>query len=66
MSSDFGHILSVDAIHFIDRFSASKKGGIGRGGQVSARGVVYMVAALPGCRMAFSAQTSVEITPLPL
>ena len=43
-------MLSVGAIHFEDRFCASKKGGIGRGGQVSAWGAVHMVAALAGCR----------------
>ena len=33
-SSDFGHMLSVGAIRFEDRFCASKKGGIGGGGWV--------------------------------
>ena len=32
--SDFGHMLSVGAIRFDDRFCASKKGKIGRGGLV--------------------------------
>ena len=40
-SSDFGRTLSVGAIRFEDRFCASKKGGIGGGGWVSARGVVH-------------------------
>ena len=35
-----GRMLSVGAIHFEDRFYASKKGGIGRGGRVSAQGAV--------------------------
>ena len=42
-------MLSVDAISFEDRFCASKKGGVGRGGRVSAQGIVHMVAALAGC-----------------
>ena len=33
-SSDFGHMLSVGAIRFEDRFCVSKKGGIGGGGWV--------------------------------
>ena len=52
-SSDFGCILSVGAIHFEDRFCASKKGVIGGGGQISARGAVHMAAALAGCKKAF-------------
>ena len=32
-----------------DRFCASKKGGIGGGGWVSAQGAVHMAAALAGC-----------------
>ena len=51
-SSDIGRMLSVGAIHFEDRFCASKKGGIGGGGCVSARGAVHMAAALAGCRKA--------------
>ena len=39
-------MLSVGTIRFEDRFCASKKGGIGGGGQVSARGAVHMAAAL--------------------
>ena len=66
VSSDFGHMLSVGVIHFEDRFSASKKVGIERGGKVSAQGVVYMAAALAGYRMALLAQTSIETIPLPL
>ena len=46
--SDFGHMLSVGAIHFEGRFCASKKGGIGGGGWVSARGAMHMAAALAG------------------
>ena len=41
-------MLSVGAIHFEDRFCASKKGGIGGGGRVSAQGAVH-IAALAGC-----------------
>ena len=51
-SSDFGCILSLGTIRFEDRFRASctsKKGRIGGGGQVSARGAVHMAAALAGC-----------------
>ena len=51
-SSDFGHMLSVGAICFEDRFCASKKGRIGRGRRVSAWGAVHMAAALAGCRKA--------------
>ena len=50
--SDFGHMLSVGAIRFEDRFCASKKGGIGGGGGVSAWGSVHMAPALAGCRKA--------------
>ena len=45
-------MLSVGAIRFEDRFCASKKGGIGGGGRVSARGAVHIAAALAGCRKA--------------
>ena len=45
-------MLSVGAIRFEDRFCASKKGGIGGGGRVSAWGAVHMAAALAGCRKA--------------
>ena len=45
-------MLSVGVIRFEDRFCISKKGGIGGGGQVSARGAVHMPAALAGCRKA--------------
>ena len=51
-SSDFGCMLLVGAIHFEDRFCTSKKGGIGGGGWVSARGAVHMAAALAGGRKA--------------
>ena len=44
--SDFRHMISVGAIRFEDRFCASKKGEIGKGGRVSAWG------ALAGCRKA--------------
>ena len=49
VSSDFGYKLSVGAFHFEDRFCVSKKGRIGGGGRVSARGAVHMAAALAGC-----------------
>ena len=49
-SSDSRHMLSVGAIRFEDRFCASKKGEIGKGGRVSAQGAVHMAVALPGCR----------------
>ena len=39
-------MLSVGAIRFEDRFFASKKGGIGGGGWVSAWGAMHMAAAL--------------------
>ena len=45
-------MLSVGSIRFEDRFCTSKKGGIGGGEQVSARGTVHMAAALAGCRKA--------------
>ena len=45
-SCNFGCMLSVVTICFEDRFCASKKGGIGGGGRVSARGAVHMAAAL--------------------
>ena len=45
-------MLSVGAICFDDRFCASKKGGIGGGGWVSAQGAVHMAAALAGSRKA--------------
>ena len=45
-------MLSVAAIRFEDGFCASKKGGIGGGGQVSARDAAHMAAALAGCRKA--------------
>ena len=44
--SDFGgHMLSVYAIRFEDKFHTGIKGGIGVGGQVSAQGIVHMAAA---------------------
>ena len=45
-------MLSVGAIRIEDRVYASKKGGIGGGGRVSARGAVHMAATLGGCRKA--------------
>ena len=45
-------MLSVGAIHFENRFCASKKGGIGGGGWVSAQDAVHMAAAMAGCRKA--------------
>ena len=45
-------MLSVGAIHFENRFCASKKGRIGGGGWVSAWDAVHMAAALAGCRKA--------------
>ena len=47
-------MLSVGAIHFQDRFCVSKKGGIGGGGRVSARGAMHMAAALAGYRKPWS------------
>ena len=47
-----GHATLAACYQFEDRFCASKKGGIGGGGQVSARGAVHMAAALAGCRKA--------------
>ena len=41
-SCNFGRTLSVGAICFEDRFCASKKGGIGGGGQVSVWSAVHM------------------------
>ena len=38
-SCNFGHMLSVGAIHFEDRLCTTKKGGIGGGGRVQ-RGVL--------------------------
>ena len=45
-------MLSVGVIRSEDRFCASKKGGIGGGGWVSAQSAVHMAAALAGCRKA--------------
>ena len=45
-------MLSVGATRFEDRFCATKKGGIGGGGRISARGAVHMAAALAGYRKA--------------
>ena len=46
--------LSVGAIRSEDRFCASKKGGIGGGGRVSAQGAVHMAAALVGTGLSIS------------
>ena len=45
-------MLSIGAIHFEDKICASKKGGIGGGGQISAWGAVHMAAAVADCRKA--------------
>ena len=45
-------MLSVGAIRFEDRFCASKKGGRGGGGRVSARGAMHTAAALASFRKA--------------
>ena len=69
-------MLSVGTTHFEDGFCASKKGGIGGGGQAWSRPAVHMAAALACCRMALVstgarpflsllAQTGIETTPLP-
>ena len=50
MLGNFGCMLSVGAICFENRFCASKIGGIGGSGRVSARGAMHMAAALAGCR----------------
>ena len=52
LSCIYGHMLSVGAIHFEHRFCASKKGGIGGGGWVSAQGAMHVVTALAGCKKA--------------
>ena len=44
-----GHMSSIGAIRFENRFCASTKCGIGGGGWVSAQGAVYMAAALADC-----------------
>ena len=54
-------MLSVGTICFDDRFCASKKGGIGGGGWVSAQGAVHMAAALAGSRKAL-VDTSLAIS----
>ena len=46
-TSDCGCMLSVDAISFEDRFCASKRGGVGRGGRVSAWVTVSCTWQLP-------------------
>ena len=72
VGSDFGHMLSVDAICFEDGFCTSKKGAIGRGGRVSAQGALHMAAgcitALVGTGwtiLTLLAQIGAETTPLP-
>ena len=47
-----GHMLSVYAIRFEDKFHTGIKGGIGVGGQVSAQGIVHMAAPLGGPKVA--------------
>ena len=42
-------MLAVGAICFEDRFCASKKGGTGGGGRVSAQSAMHMAAVLAGC-----------------
>ena len=52
-SSDFGRIYQLaQSVFSKDRFCASKNGGIGGGGRVSARGAVHMAATLAGYRKA--------------
>ena len=75
LSCNFGRVLSVGAIRFKNRFCASKKGGIGGGGRVSARDAVHIAAALAGCRkpwsslawafLSFLTQTGIDKVPLP-
>ena len=68
---------SVGAIHFEDRFCASRKGRIGGGGKayshevpctwwLSWLNVKKPWSALAGPFLSFSAQMAVETTPLPL
>ena len=66
--SDFSRVLSVGAIRFEDRFCASKKGGIGGGGHVSAWSAVHMVAwsALAGPFFTLLPKTGSGTTPLQL
>ena len=45
-------MLSVGAVRFENRFYASKKGGKGGGGRVSAWGAVHMATALAGYKKA--------------
>ena len=52
VSSDFGRMLSVGAIHFEEWFYTSKKGGIGGGGRASRGDAMRMAAALAGYRRA--------------
>ena len=69
-------MLSVGAIRFEDRFYPSKKGRIGGGGWVSARGAVHIAAALAGYKtvlvalaepfLSFLAQAGIEKATLPL
>ena len=51
-SPEFGHMLSVGAIHFEDRFCASKKGGIRGGGRVPAWSNMHITATLASYRIA--------------
>ena len=45
-------MLSVGTVHFENRFYASKKGGKGGDGRVSAWGAVHMAPALAGYKKA--------------
>ena len=63
-------MLSVGAIRYEDRFSATKRGGIGGGGRVSPQGAMHMAAAwlavekpwsaLPGPFLSFLTQMGVD------
>ena len=57
-SSDFGRMLSVDAIRFEDRFYASRKGRTGGGG--------WIHRSAGGLFVCFLAKTSVENAPFTL
>ena len=72
-SSDFGHMLSVGAIRFEDRFCSSKKGrwagfqhGVPCTWQLPWLAVEKPWSALVGPFLTLLAQTGSETTPLPL